>query len=84
LEIITLPDDTKVFSGHGPASTIGDERQTARQCVRRQFLMRDIRRQGEHAARLADCDIPLQSRSGVVVEMQDDVQEGWVCSGMSA
>jgi hypothetical protein len=24
---MTLPDDTKVFSGHGPASTIGDERQ---------------------------------------------------------
>ncbi len=25
--LMTLPDDTKVFSGHGPASTIGDERQ---------------------------------------------------------
>jgi glyoxylase-like metal-dependent hydrolase (beta-lactamase superfamily II) len=24
--LMTLPDDTKVFSGHGPASTIGDER----------------------------------------------------------
>jgi hydroxyacylglutathione hydrolase len=24
--LLTLPDDTKVFSGHGPASTIGDER----------------------------------------------------------
>ncbi len=26
-QLMTLPDDTKVFSGHGPASTIGDERQ---------------------------------------------------------
>lgn len=25
--LMTLPDDTKIFSGHGPASTIGDERQ---------------------------------------------------------
>jgi glyoxylase-like metal-dependent hydrolase (beta-lactamase superfamily II) len=25
--LMTLPDDTRVFSGHGPASTIGDERQ---------------------------------------------------------
>ncbi|OGW40171.1 MAG: MBL fold metallo-hydrolase [Nitrospirae bacterium GWD2_57_9] len=25
--LMSLPDDTKVFSGHGPASTIGDERQ---------------------------------------------------------
>jgi glyoxylase-like metal-dependent hydrolase (beta-lactamase superfamily II) len=25
--LMNLPDDTKVFSGHGPASTIGDERQ---------------------------------------------------------
>lgn len=25
--LMTLPDDTKVFSGHGPASTIGEERQ---------------------------------------------------------
>jgi glyoxylase-like metal-dependent hydrolase (beta-lactamase superfamily II) len=25
--LMILPDDTKVFSGHGPASTIGDERQ---------------------------------------------------------
>jgi hydroxyacylglutathione hydrolase len=25
-KLMTLPDDTKVFSGHGPASTIGDER----------------------------------------------------------
>jgi hydroxyacylglutathione hydrolase len=25
--LLTLPDDTKVFSGHGPASTIGEERQ---------------------------------------------------------
>jgi len=25
--LMTLPDDTKVFSGHGPASTIGDERE---------------------------------------------------------
>ena len=24
--LLILPDDTKVFSGHGPASTIGDER----------------------------------------------------------
>jgi hydroxyacylglutathione hydrolase len=24
--LMTLPDDTKVFSGHGPASTIGDEK----------------------------------------------------------
>jgi glyoxylase-like metal-dependent hydrolase (beta-lactamase superfamily II) len=24
--LMNLPDDTKVFSGHGPASTIGDER----------------------------------------------------------
>jgi glyoxylase-like metal-dependent hydrolase (beta-lactamase superfamily II) len=24
--LMTLPDDTKVFPGHGPASTIGDER----------------------------------------------------------
>ena len=24
--LMTLPDDTKVFSGHGPASTIGEER----------------------------------------------------------
>jgi hydroxyacylglutathione hydrolase len=24
--LMTLPDDTKVFSGHGPESTIGDER----------------------------------------------------------
>jgi len=24
--LLTLPDDTKVFSGHGPASTIGEER----------------------------------------------------------
>ncbi len=24
--LMTLPDDTRVFSGHGPASTIGDER----------------------------------------------------------
>jgi hydroxyacylglutathione hydrolase len=24
--LLTLPDDTQVFSGHGPASTIGDER----------------------------------------------------------
>lgn len=24
--LLTLPDDTKVFPGHGPASTIGDER----------------------------------------------------------
>ncbi len=24
--LMTLPDDTKVFCGHGPASTIGDER----------------------------------------------------------
>jgi glyoxylase-like metal-dependent hydrolase (beta-lactamase superfamily II) len=24
--LLSLPDDTKVFSGHGPASTIGDER----------------------------------------------------------
>jgi glyoxylase-like metal-dependent hydrolase (beta-lactamase superfamily II) len=24
--LMTLPDDTKIFSGHGPASTIGDER----------------------------------------------------------
>lgn len=24
--LMSLPDDTKVFSGHGPASTIGDER----------------------------------------------------------
>jgi len=24
--LMVLPDDTKVFSGHGPASTIGDER----------------------------------------------------------
>jgi hydroxyacylglutathione hydrolase len=26
IHLMTLPDDTKVFSGHGPASTIGDER----------------------------------------------------------
>ncbi len=26
-KLLTLPDDTKVFSGHGPASTIGEERQ---------------------------------------------------------
>ncbi len=25
--LMTLPDDTKVFPGHGPASTIGEERQ---------------------------------------------------------
>ena len=25
--LMTLPDDTKVFSGHGPASTIGEERE---------------------------------------------------------
>lgn len=25
--LMSLPDDTKVFSGHGPASTIGDERE---------------------------------------------------------
>ncbi len=25
-KLLTLPDDTKVFSGHGPASTIGEER----------------------------------------------------------
>ncbi len=25
--LMTLPDDTRVFSGHGPASTIGEERQ---------------------------------------------------------
>jgi glyoxylase-like metal-dependent hydrolase (beta-lactamase superfamily II) len=25
--LLTLPDETRVFSGHGPASTIGDERQ---------------------------------------------------------
>ncbi|HTG00551.1 MAG TPA: MBL fold metallo-hydrolase [Nitrospirota bacterium] len=25
-QLMTLPDDTKVFPGHGPASTIGDER----------------------------------------------------------
>ena len=25
--LMTLPDDTKVFCGHGPASTIGEERQ---------------------------------------------------------
>jgi glyoxylase-like metal-dependent hydrolase (beta-lactamase superfamily II) len=24
--LMTLPDDTKVFSGHGPESTIGEER----------------------------------------------------------
>jgi glyoxylase-like metal-dependent hydrolase (beta-lactamase superfamily II) len=24
--LMSLPDDTKVFCGHGPASTIGDER----------------------------------------------------------
>ena len=24
--LLTLPDDTSVFSGHGPASTIGEER----------------------------------------------------------
>ena len=24
--LMILPDDTKVFSGHGPASTIGEER----------------------------------------------------------
>jgi hydroxyacylglutathione hydrolase len=33
--LMTLPDDTKVFSGHGPASTIGDER------VENPFLNRD-------------------------------------------
>jgi glyoxylase-like metal-dependent hydrolase (beta-lactamase superfamily II) len=26
--LLTLPDDTKVHSGHGPATTIGDERRT--------------------------------------------------------
>ncbi len=26
MNLMTLPDETKVFSGHGPASTIGDER----------------------------------------------------------
>ncbi len=26
INLMTLPDDTKVFPGHGPASTIGDER----------------------------------------------------------
>ncbi len=25
-KLLTLPDDTRVFSGHGPASTIGEER----------------------------------------------------------
>ncbi len=25
-QLMTLPDETKVFSGHGPATTIGDER----------------------------------------------------------
>jgi hydroxyacylglutathione hydrolase len=24
--LMTLPDETKVFSGHGPASSIGEER----------------------------------------------------------
>jgi glyoxylase-like metal-dependent hydrolase (beta-lactamase superfamily II) len=26
--LMTLPDDTRVFSGHGPATTIGRERNT--------------------------------------------------------
>jgi glyoxylase-like metal-dependent hydrolase (beta-lactamase superfamily II) len=33
--LMTLPDDTKVFSGHGPASTIGEER------VENPFLNKD-------------------------------------------
>ena len=26
--LLTLPDETKVYSGHGPATTIGDERRS--------------------------------------------------------
>jgi glyoxylase-like metal-dependent hydrolase (beta-lactamase superfamily II) len=27
-KLLTLPDETRVFSGHGPATTIGEERAT--------------------------------------------------------